>query len=46
MYTCDNCEAEFEVEYVGKDPVEFCPFCGENLTSSDWQDEIDIEWDE
>lgn len=46
MYTCENCEAEFEIQYVGKDPVEYCPFCGENLEVLDWENEIDIEWDE
>jgi rRNA maturation endonuclease Nob1 len=46
MYTCEHCEAEFEIVYVGKDPVEYCPFCGENLEVSDWENEIDIEWDE
>lgn len=30
-FICQECEAEFTVEYDGIDTPGFCPFCGEKL---------------
>jgi rRNA maturation endonuclease Nob1 len=49
MTSCQECEAEFEIVFSGKEEIRYCPFCGENLEVSDWENEFDaddIEWDE
>ena len=34
-YTCNMCEAEFEITTEDNIPPEFCPFCGEKLVHDD-----------
>jgi|TARA_R110000822_G_scaffold1367_3_gene6353 uncharacterized paraquat-inducible protein A len=44
---CRLCDVEFDIMHTEEAEIEFCPFCGEDVTnkeSEDWPDE-DIEWE-
>ena len=44
-YVCEECDAEFNVEYDFVSTPEFCPFCGnkliydDHLVDEDWEDD-------
>ena len=40
---CYNCEAEFAVASDNQEPVTFCPFCGNDLSTADTDDIDDSE---
>lgn len=43
-YTCEECDAEFDVDYDFVAEPEFCPFCSNKLVYDDHLD--DQEWDD
>jgi len=43
-YTCEECDAEFNVEHDFIASVEFCPFCGNKMQYDD--SDLDEDWDE
>ena len=45
MFTCEECETEFEVYHDSANEPEFCPFCGSKLTYDDEDLDEDF-WDE
>lgn len=45
-YMCDDCDAEFNIEYDFVAVAEFCPFCGSKLRYDDMDIEEDWEDDE
>ena len=39
-YACDNCESEYSVrEHYAELTVSYCPFCGEEVNSTDDEDD-------
>jgi DNA-directed RNA polymerase subunit RPC12/RpoP len=44
-YVCEDCDAEFDVDYDFVATPEFCPFCGSKLTYDD-KDLDDEDWEE
>ena len=42
-FTCQECDAEFDVNSDLVEPVEYCPYCGEMIFEEDDEDEY---WDE
>jgi DNA-directed RNA polymerase subunit RPC12/RpoP len=43
-YTCEECDAEFNVEYDFIATPEFCPFCGNKLSYDDGL--VDEDWED
>lgn len=41
IYTCEECEVDFEIVFDGDDEVNYCPFCGEVV--DDPEDDEDLE---
>jgi uncharacterized paraquat-inducible protein A len=45
---CKLCDVEFDIMHTEEAIVEFCPFCGEDVTNikemEEWPDE-DVEWE-
>jgi rRNA maturation endonuclease Nob1 len=44
-FVCDDCDAEFSLDYEFVGTVEFCPFCGSKLEYDD-KNLDDSEWDD
>ena len=45
---CRLCDVEFDIIHTEEAEIEFCPFCGEDVTNKEseyWPDE-DNEWDD
>ena len=36
---CPNCDIKFQVKSDGKEPVSYCPFCGEATSIDDDEDD-------
>jgi rubrerythrin len=42
IFTCENCNTEYEIVHDEDEPPEYCPFCGwKNMES----EEIEEEWE-
>lgn len=49
IFTCEECEADFEIIHEGTEKVAYCPFCGELIsqpsTDDDNSEEIEEDYD-
>lgn len=41
---CENCEAEFRIEYNEGEHLSMCPFCGAGLDTDQWNE--DDRWED
>jgi NAD-dependent SIR2 family protein deacetylase len=47
---CINCESKYTIEYGEDNPMEdeptYCPFCGEDINESLYEDRLDDDFDD
>lgn len=51
-FDCPECAQKYKISYASKEVIEFCPFCGEEIVKSDYEeadslldDELDDDYD-